>query len=119
MDFEALRDSMPVVAGRLDTRPGGPPFEFGAHPSSPRRTLYAYVSREHLSALMRTFDFSNPEEHTPQRHLTTVPQQALFLPNSPFLAEQARSLAASCGKADSCVDWLHTRMLGRPPEPHE
>lgn len=119
LDFEALRDSMLAVAGRLDRRSGGPTFELGARPSSPRRTLYAYVSREEPSAVMRTFDFSNPEEHTPQRQLTTVPQQALFLLNSPFLAEQARALAQDCGAPDACVENLYARILGRPPEPHE
>ena len=119
LDFEALRDSMLAVAGRLDTTVGGPPFQLRATPSSPRRTLYAYVSREEPSALMRTFDFSNPEEHTPRRQLTTVPQQALFLMNSSFLAEQARALAASCDEAqpEACVDRLYRRTLGRDAEP--
>ena len=119
LDFEALRDSMLAVAGRLDTSMGGTPFDLKAQPSSPRRTLYAYVSREHPSQLMRAFDFSNPEEHSPRRQLTTVPQQALFLMNSPFLAEQARAVAATCGETPKCVDQIHHRILGRPLEPHE
>ncbi len=117
LDFEAMRDSMLAVAGRLDTNTGGPPFELEAIPSSPRRTLYAYVSREEPSALMRIFDFSNPEEHTPRRQLTTVPQQALFLMNSSFLSEQARALAASCEASEDCVSTIHRRVLGRLPEP--
>ena len=114
LDFEAMRDSMLAVAGRLDSAVGGPPFELKATPSSPRRSVYAYVSREEPSALMRTFDFSNPEEHSPRRQLTTVPQQALFLMNSSFLAEQARAVAASCGPGDQCIDTIHRRVLGRP-----
>ena len=35
-----------------------------------------------------------PDTHAPQRFTTTVPQQALFLMNSPFVIEQARALAA-------------------------
>ena len=115
LDFEAMRDSMLSVAGRLDSGRGGAPFELKAAPSSPRRTLYAYVSREDPSALMRTFDFSNPEEHTPRRQLTTVPQQALFLMNSSFLAEQARALGATCEGRARCIDSLHRKVLGRLP----
>ena len=115
LDFEALRDTMLAAAGKLDTRLGGPPFELQARPSSPRRTLYAYVSREAPSALMRTFDFSNPEEHTPKRQLTTVPQQALFLMNSPFLAEQARAIAKRCEPGEPCVEKIYRDVLRRSP----
>ncbi len=119
LDFESLRDSMLVAAGRLDSETGGPPFDIHAVPSSPRRTLYAYVSREEPSQLMRSFDFSNPEEHAPRRQLTTVPQQALFLMNSPFLAEQARAVASGCGTTQDCVKRVHRTVLGRPPDPRE
>ncbi len=119
LSFEALRDTMLSVAGKLDTTTGGPPFELSALPASPRRTIYAYVSREEPSALMRAFDFSNPEEHTPRRQLTTVPQQALFLMNSSFLADQARSAAAACGEPATCVDVLHRKILGRSPTDRE
>ena len=119
LSFEALRDSMLFVAGKLDTSRGGAPFELSARPASPRRTIYAYVSREEPSALMRAFDFSNPEEHTPRRQLTTVPQQALFLMNSPFLADQARATAAACDEPGDCVDLLHRRILGRSPTEQE
>ncbi|MEO6182278.1 MAG: DUF1553 domain-containing protein, partial [Verrucomicrobiota bacterium] len=40
------------------------------------------------------FDFANPDMHNPQRAETTVPQQALFFMNGPFVVEQARALAA-------------------------
>lgn len=116
LDFEAMRDSMLAVSGRLDTTKGGPPFQLKATPASPRRAIYAYVSREEPSALMRTFDFSNPEEHSPRRQLTTVPQQALFFMNSSFLAEQARALAASCGDPEQCIDTIHRKVLGRLPD---
>ena len=117
MEFEALRDSMLAVAGRLDRSVGGPPFALEAHPSSPRRSIYAYISREEPSGLMRSFDFSNPEQHTPQRSLTTVPQQALFLLNSPFVGEQARAIAESLNKGDTAErnTELYGRLLGREP----
>ena len=119
LEFEGLRDSMLAVAGELDSSIGGAPFDLNARPTSRRRTIYAYVSREKPSALMRTFDFSNPEEHTPKRQLTTVPQQALFLMNSAFLAERARALAQSCPDEQRCIESLHQRILGRLPTQDE
>ncbi len=119
LGFEALRDSMLKVAGRLDPSSGGPPFQLQTVPSSGRRTVYAYVSRERPAALMRTFDFSNPEEHTPRRQVTTVPQQALFMMNAAFVAEQARAVAASCAAGPACIEEVHRRVLGRSPNKSE
>src|SRR6185295_10014373 len=34
------------------------------------------------------------DTHSPQRYNTTVPQQALYMMNSPFVLEQAKQLAA-------------------------
>jgi hypothetical protein len=44
--------------------------------------------------MFRTFDFASPDTHSPKRYETSVPQQALFQLNSPFLLEQAVALAA-------------------------
>jgi hypothetical protein len=77
-----------------------------------------------LQSLLRTFDFAAPDTSNPQRHQTTVPQQALFLLNSPFLKEQARHLAAHpelarIERIDQRVDAVHRRLFGRPAEPAE
>src|SRR5262249_54072688 len=45
---------------------------------------------QNLPGLFRTFDFANPDSTSPRRFFTTVPQQALFLMNSPFVVQQAR-----------------------------
>ncbi len=115
LDFEAMRDAMLAAAGRLDSGLDPAPFKLGARPSVPRRTVYAYISREEPSALMRSFDFSNPEQHTPQRQTTTVPQQALFLMNSAFVAEQARATAERAKDIDS----LYRLTLARSPSVRE
>ena len=41
--------------------------------------------------------------HNPQRSETTVPQQALFFMNAPFVVEQARALAARVGAREAGV----------------
>ena len=112
MDFEAMRDTMLSISGKLEDGLGGAPFQLGARPSVPRRSVYAYISREQTAPLLRSFDFSTPEQHTPERQTTTVPQQALFLMNSEFVAEQAR-YAAERGGMD--VTGLYRRVLARNP----
>jgi hypothetical protein len=97
LEFEPLRDALLAVAGRLDPREGGPPVELTTAPFTPRRSVYGFIDRQNLPGLFRTFDFASPDASTPQRHATTVPQQALFLMNGPFVAEQARHFA---GRAD-------------------
>jgi mono/diheme cytochrome c family protein len=92
LDFEATRDSILAVAGTLDLTIGGRPVDIVATKSSPRRTIYGFIDRQNLPGLFRTFDFASPDISSPQRYETTVPQQALFLLNSPFLLDQSRAL---------------------------
>jgi len=94
LDLESLRDSLLAVAGRLDETMGGPSISLTEAPFSTRRAVYGFIERQNLPAFFRTFDFANPNTHTPERQQTTVPQQALFLMNSPFAIEQATFLAA-------------------------
>ena len=70
----------------------GRPVEITKGPSSNRRTIYGFIDRQNLPGLFRTFDLASPDTTNPQRYLTTVPQQALFLLNSPFAQEQAKAM---------------------------
>jgi hypothetical protein len=92
LDFEALRDSLFAVTGELETKAGGPPVDLFKPPFNPRRSVYGLIDRQFLPAVYRVFDFANPDLHNPQRPETTVPQQALFFMNSPFVMERARAL---------------------------
>jgi hypothetical protein len=100
LDLEALRDSLLAVSGRLDDKMGGPSVSITDPPFSNRRSVYGFIERQNMPAFFRTFDFANPNTHTPDRAQTTVPQQALFLMNSPFTIEEASYLAARTKKAD-------------------
>ncbi|MGC1276181.1 MAG: PSD1 and planctomycete cytochrome C domain-containing protein [Planctomycetaceae bacterium] len=96
LGFEELRDSLAAVAGDLDGAMGGKPVDMlPAGAAAFRRSIYGLVDRQFVPGVMRIFDFANPDLHAPQRSETTVPQQALFALNHPFVAERARSLAAS------------------------
>jgi mono/diheme cytochrome c family protein len=90
LDFEAMRDSLLAVAGKLDQAAGGRAVEMTTEPFTSRRTIYGFVERQNLPSMFRTFDFASPDTTSPQRFFTTVPQQALFMINSPFVVEQAR-----------------------------
>jgi hypothetical protein len=114
LDFEAMRDSILVVSGSLDPAMGGPSEVLTAQPYSRRRSVYGFVDRLNLSNVLMSFDFANPTSHAPRRHFTTVPQQALFLMNSPFLMDQARRLAAlSEGEPEARIRALYRRVYGR------
>ena len=125
LDFEAMRDSLLCVAGALDPKMGGRPVDIAAQPSAKRRSVYGFIDRQNLPGLFRTFDFASPDTTSPQRFITTVPQQALFMINSPFVVEQARALvarpdfAADKGVSEWQVQQLYERALSRRAEPAE
>lgn len=94
LDFEQMRDSLLVAGNTLDEALGGRSVDITRPPYSARRTLYCMVDRSNLPSMYRIFDFANPDAHTADRFVTISPQQSLFLLNSPFVAQQARQLAA-------------------------
>ncbi len=119
LDFESLRDSMLLCAGRLDTTMGGKPILLTTIPVDPRRTVYTYIERERPLPLLKIFDVADPEQHTPARGMTVVPQQALFLMNSPFMQEVSSSLDRSIGDSPDFTAELFRRVLERDPSPEE
>lgn len=94
LDWEATRDALLAASGNLDRALGGPAIEITQRPFAHRRTVYARIERQNLPGLFRAFDFASPDAHAPQRFTTTVPQQALFLLNGPFVVERAEALAS-------------------------
>lgn len=120
LSFEEARDAWLAASGRLDLRVGGRPEPLFAS-SNMRRTLYALVDRENLPAVMRTFDFANPDLSIPQRNETTVPQQALFGMNHPFVVQQAKALVKDAGSATAAekMRFIYQRLFQRPPGAEE
>ncbi len=93
LDVEAWRDALLHVSGKLDPALGGPSTKL-AEPSNHRRTIYAMVSRHDLDSLLRLFDFPDANITSEKRSETTVPQQQLFVLNSPFMLDQAKAFSA-------------------------
>ena len=122
LDLESMRDSLLAVSGRLDPALGGKSVDLAQQPFTGRRTVYGSIDRQNLPGMFRSFDFASPDAHTPQRFFTTVPQQALFLMNSPFAVEQAKALAKrtdSVTSPDARVQALYRLAFARSPAKDE
>ena len=121
LSFEEARDAWLAAAGRLNLRLGGRPESLFASTNT-RRTLYALVDRENVPAVLRTFDFANPDLSIPQRTETTVPQQALFGLNHPFVVQQAKALVKRLSAAEPIqnrIDRLYQILFQRSPAADE
>jgi hypothetical protein len=92
LDVEAWRDAMLAVSGTLDRTQGGPTFNLN-DANIRRRTVYAKISRHDLNATLRLFDFPDANITSERRTETTVPQQQLFVLNSPFIVDSAKAFA--------------------------
>ena len=114
LDLEAMRDSMLAVSGRLDLTMGGRSVDI-LDAGASRRTVYGFIERQNLANFFRTFDFASPDLSTATRPRTTVPQQALFMMNSPFVVQQARSLAKRAGTSGTAVQNLYRLVYSRNP----
>ncbi len=134
LDAESLRDSLLAAAGNLDLkRPvASPVAEIGngevgrgiktapLEAPFPHRSVYLPILRGIIPELLRTFDFPEPSNPQGQRMATNVPSQSLFLMNSPFVIDQAESLAKRVLDAESDpalrVEQIFLRCLSRRPE---
>jgi len=121
LELESMRDSVLAVAGELDLTVGGQSVDITQNPAPRRRTIYGSIDRQNLPALFRTFDFATPDQHSPGRFETSVPQQTLYLRNSPFLAAEARRVEETLtGEGPAArVQTLFRRVLCRDPDAAE
>ncbi len=120
LSFEQARDAWLHISGELDLRVGGKPRSLFDQKNK-RRTLYATIDRERVSPVLRMFDFANPDLSIPQRTETSVPQQALFAMNHPFIAERAIQLIASVNESNSTdrIAKLYNALYQRKPTDDE
>jgi len=133
VEFEPMRDSILSIGGTLDLTVGGHPVDLsegtrvpqgrgaaaalnrvdGAYRLStePRRSVYGYVDRGDLNETLNNFDFPNPNAPSGRRYETTVPQQALFLMNSPLVIEQVRNVVNRDAFQDAASDEERVQFL--------
>ena len=139
LDAEAIRDSILAFSGRLNLKPpSGSPLMNSAkgelRPGQPlagnpefatHRSVYLPLARGDVPAVLRVFDAADPSLVVGSRQVTTVANQALFLMNSPFVAQQstaaakriiaAKQIVADGGSGDAKrVDFAYRLALSRP-----
>jgi len=139
LEAEALRDAILAASGQLDTEPvqgsivakvgngnvgRGITIPENALEDVTHRSVYLPIVRNHLPEFLRAFDFAEPSMIVGRRQETTVPAQALFLLNSPFVIAQAKAMAESLLAEDSTaaetlVTKAYQRTLSRSPTEDE
>ncbi|MEM7232034.1 MAG: DUF1553 domain-containing protein [Planctomycetota bacterium] len=120
LDLEQIRDSLLAVSGELDETMYGRPLAI-TDLGNRRRTVYSFVERQNVPNIVKIFDAASPDSSTAERVTTTVPQQALFSMNSPFVEEIAGAITKRVASADPNrrVEQLYRITLGRAPSPEE
>ena len=141
LDAESLRDSMLAVSGQLDPTPPqgsvvarageGPAGGLGAFtrgasvnqaindPCNTRRSVYLPIIRDNLPEALVLFDAPDPSLIAADRPTTTVPSQALFILNNPFVIRSAEAAADKLLKGTTTdterVRAAYLSFYGRPP----
>jgi hypothetical protein len=126
---EEIRDSLLAVSGDLDPSPGGPhPFPdpktwnftqhgpFKAVYETDRRSVYLMTQRIQRHPFLALFDGPDPNASTATRQTTTVPTQALFFLNDPFVHKCADHLAGRLDglSTEARLDRSCWLLYGRP-----
>jgi len=136
LDAEEIRDTLLWLGGNLDRSVGGPhPFPpvqtwgftqhapFSAVYETNRRSVYLMTQRIKRHPFLALFDGADTNVSTAHRDMTTVPTQALFLMNDPFLHTQslrfAERLIAAATDDQQRMTCAFQWALARPPDSGE
>ena len=125
LEVESWRDSLLYVTGELDPKIGGAPE--GEIMTSLRRTLYATISRTgdkfKSDSFLRLFDFPAAASTSPKRSSSIVPQQYLFMLNSEFMNQRAKTLGKFLSESDDdrvkVIENIYNKLYSRLPEKSE
>ncbi len=106
LSAEEIRDSILAVSGALDAalgkeHPFPPPYQWGYSQHAPftavyehdKRSVYLMVQRIKRHPFLALFDGADPNSSTAERRLTTVPTQALYFLNDPFVHAKSVKMA--------------------------
>jgi mono/diheme cytochrome c family protein len=124
LDFEEMHDALLTITGELDSTMGGRPVFITSEGFASRRAIYTAIDRRAPPELLTQFDFPSPDVESGRRYTTIVPQQALFLMNSPMVIEAARKLVdrpafAALQTDEERVASLYLAVYQRPPSKQE
>ena len=113
LEIEQFRDAVLFVSGELTLKPRagslfqsieagfdygdpipGHQFNLDDDVAKDRyRTVYLPVARNRIPEFLSLFDFADPNAPSGSRNSRSIPAQALYLMNNPFMDEQARAAA--------------------------
>ncbi len=130
LQVEPMRDTILSVSGQLDRTALGNTIKKGTGAERDyvfddvRRSVYTPIFRNRLLEMFEVFDFPDPNMVLGKRNVSTVPTQALFMMNSPFIMNNAKQAAAVALKDDKQTDSEHIdaayrKSLGRLPTQRE
>ena len=125
LEAEPIRDTLLLVAGKLDLSVGGKSFEVGKAAGASNRRA-AYMSRGYLSYTnampdyLQTFDAEDGRMVCSRRNQTVTAPQALFMMNNELVEDASSRFAErlrkeSGGDCTSAVALAFKIALGRPP----
>ena len=132
LSAEEIRDSILLVSGELDSTPGrGHPFPsptgwgytqhgpYSAVYDHNRRSIYLMTQRIKRHPFLTLFDGADPNASTADRRTTTVPTQALYFLNDPFIHAKSEKFAerlAKLGRDDAeRITAAYRLAVSRPP----
>jgi len=130
---ETIRDSILAIAGELDRKPRNSVVELlgmyaiatsgkrheslGQTGKLRQRSIYMPIVRGAEPPSLAVFDLPNPDLVTGTRAVTTVPAQALFMMNSPFVRDMARAVSVQVTEegisTEDIIEQLYQRILVR------
>ena len=134
---EPIRDAMLLTSDSLDRtmfgrtlrnpKQDGPNANIGEMTyvfDDSRRSVYTPILRNRLLELFEAFDFADPNLSIGRRNVTTVPTQALYLMNSPFVMDESRDAARELLAQPDLTDeqrvvTAYRSTLGREPTRRE
>jgi hypothetical protein len=135
LDAEQLRDSLLVVAGRLKTRPFGPPDTVTVRGDGMvtskavagqqrRRSIYLRQRRSQLPTILESFDLPQMNPNCTTRVASNIVSQPLHLLNNGMVHELAGALAKRLrdeapGDRGAQVELAYRLALGRVPDAEE
>jgi len=130
LQAEPMRDTILCISGQLDRTALGNTIKKGTNAERDyvfddvRRSVYTPIFRNRLLEFFEVFDFPDPNMVLGKRNVSTVPTQALFMMNSPFIMSQARQAAAltlkeAAMKDTDRIDGAYRKSLGRLPTMRE
>jgi hypothetical protein len=134
LDADALRDSILLVAGRLDMTAGGPPVEIVQQPdgevltkggpAGERRSIYLLQRRSQAVTMLNVFDAPLLSPNCLKRGQSTVASQSLNLMNGELVRSGARYLAgriidAAGDDTTRRINRMFLAIYGRSPTEEE